>query len=354
MDAISRGILKALPEAKITRVHASDGGDGFLEAVSQNMQAKEIEITTQDPLGREIHAKYLLDDGTNQAYIEMARASGLVLLKDSERNALKTSTYGTGLLIMDAIRRGARNIYIGLGGSATSDGGMGIAVALGYLFLDKMGNALSPSGENLHRVKDIVRPNFKSIDDISIFAVNDVNNPLFGSEGAAYVYGPQKGAAKEDIELLDRGLKNLHLVAKSVLGKDHAKVPGAGAAGGAAYGLKTFLGATFLNGSHFMMELAGIPQLLKNEKVDYLITGEGKIDSQTMSGKLIQGIIKATSDHRVPVLAVCGKLEENRKSLLAAGLTEILEVSDPEQSLAYNMAQAAQLIETAVFQYFSK
>lgn len=354
MDALSMGISKAIPEAIFTRVHASDGGDGFLEAVSQNIETCEIQITTVDPLGRDIQATYLMTADGNDAYIEMARASGLELLKNSERSALKTSTYGTGLLIKDAIRKGAHNVYIGLGGSATNDGGIGVAAALGYHFLDEEGKTIYPSGENLQRIKDIRKPDLKGFENISIFAVNDVNNPLFGNKGAALVYGPQKGADKGGVAQLDKGLENLHLVVKSVLGKDVANLPGAGAAGGVAYGLKSFLGASFISGTQFILELARIPQLLENGKVDYLITGEGKIDSQTLSGKLIHGIIEVAKDYQIPVLAVCGKLEEDRKILLEAGLTDILEIRDPQQTLAYNMAQAAQLIEFAVFQYFSK
>ncbi|NNL02007.1 MAG: glycerate kinase, partial [Eudoraea sp.] len=221
--AISRAVSDLYPQAGIYSVAASDGGDGFLDSVKSYMQVETVKIETTGPLGKKISTEYLVNPQTAEAYIELAKASGLELLSDEQRNPLLTSTMGTGIQIKDAILNGANKIYIGLGGSATNDAGLGIAAACGFTFLDEFGNSLNPIGKNLSKISTIKSSDFlKDYQNLEIYAVNDVDNPLFGPTGAACVYAAQKGAAKEDIEFLDKGLKHLHKIVKEVLGKDYA------------------------------------------------------------------------------------------------------------------------------------
>ncbi len=346
ISALKNGIAKVLPKAHVVDRIISDGGDGFLDAVAKYVNVEEVMVSTEDPLGRSIVAPLLIDSQNSTAYIELAKASGIALLKITERSTLKTSTKGTGILIAAAIERGIEKIYVGLGGSATTDGGIGIAEALGYTFLDTLGNQLAPIGENLKAIDKIVRQS--KFNPIEICAVNDVNNPLFGITGAAYVYGPQKGASQEAVNELDEGLQNLATVVKTDLNKNGADIPGAGAAGGTAFGLQAFMEAQFINGIDFIINISKIEELLNKKKFDLIITGEGKIDDQTTHGKLIQGIAKLGNNYKIPTIAVCGANAMSTSTETILGLTEVIEVQDRNQSLVYNMANATTLIENAI------
>ncbi len=353
IDALKRGIKKVHPKADFVSVLASDGGDGFLKAISQNIACKEIQLNTVDPLGRKIKSNYLLDEEGGRAFIELAKASGLELLSEKERSAMDTTTYGTGLEIKDAMDKGITEIYIGLGGSATNDAGMGIATAFGYRFLDSYGNELKPIGKNLSRVDFIKKTDTNLPTNFSVFAVNDVDNPLFGRNGAAHTYAKQKGVNDEQIEKLDGGLKHFSKVVKKGLGVDAAFDSGAGAAGGTAYGLKAFLAAEFISGIDFVMNVAGVTKLLEEKKFDYIITGEGKFDDQTLNGKLVQGVVKMGSHYNIPVLAVCGQLDIDKENLHSMGIEAALEVREANRSLQYNMEHAGELIEKSIFDYFT-
>ncbi len=354
ITAIRSGILGVQPDATVHAVLASDGGDGFLEAVARYKAVVFHDVATADPLGRDISALYGMSPDSGEAYVELARASGLVLLEKGERDPGNTSTYGTGIQIRDAIRHGARKLYIGLGGSATNDGGTGIASVLGYKFLDAGGNPLKPVGGNLQKIAQIIDIYAKELlQGIAIIAVSDVTNPLLGPEGAAHVYGEQKGGSRGGIEQLEAGLAHLDIIVQQQLGKHFASVAGAGAAGGTAYGLMTFANATIVPGIQYIMDLAGISELLKSQKVDYIITGEGKLDGQTLNGKLIHGVLQLGKRHNIPVVAVCGRLELEKKEVLDMGLKEVLEIRDPNKSLAYNMEHASRLTEKAIRRFFA-
>lgn len=351
-NAIQIGAEKVLPRASFHLIKASDGGDGFLDAIARYKPCIGVQTVGEDPLGRKKLCTYLYNQEESAAYIELANASGMELLNPKERNPMETSTYGTGLQIKDAIEKGARNIYVGLGGSATNDGGIGIANALGYRFLNDKGTALKPIGKNLIHIKEIDTANVSSLlNKISVFAVNDVTNPLFGSDGAAFVYAKQKGASSNAILNLDKGLQNLNSAVESQMGRDNALVPGAGAAGGAAFGLKTFLNAAFLHGTDFILKLSGIETVLVSQKFDFIITGEGKIDAQTLSGKLVQGVLELGKRFNIPVVAVCGKLDVNPSSLKAIGITAIIEIQDTTKPLSYNMKNAQDLLVQAIAEF---
>ncbi len=354
IQALEKGILKADPQAQFYSALLSDGGDGFLDSASHYTAAEKVWVDTQDPLGRPLRADYLFDQQTSTAYVEMARTAGLELLKSSERSPLNTSTYGTGLQIKHALEQGAKKVFVGLGGSATNDAGMGIATAMGYKFLNSSNAVLSPVGASLQDVVQIIVPADNSLfKEARIYAINDVNNPLYGSQGAAYVYAAQKGANEKQIDELDQGLRNLNTRVQQTMALSNAAVPGAGAAGGTAYGLMSFLDADFIGGAKFVLELAGVPALLEKEAVDYIITGEGKIDEQTLRGKLIHGILEQGMAVGVPVIGICGALDANKESLQQLGLADVIEVRDPSRSLEYNMKKAAILVENAIHEFIS-
>lgn len=347
--AISNAISDIYPQAGIYSVAASDGGDGFLDSVRSYMELETIKIDATDPLGRKISTEFLINPQTGEAYIELARASGLELLSDEERDPLLTSTMGTGIQIKEAILNGAKKIYIGLGGSATNDAGLGIAAACGFSFFDEFGNSLKPIGKNLSKISAIKPSDFlKEYKNLEIYAVNDVDNPLFGPTGAAYVYAAQKGANKQDIAFLDKGLKHLHTILKGEMGKDCADIPGSGAAGGTAYGLKAFLNADYISGTDFIFKLARIDRLLESHSIDFIITGEGKIDEQTLRGKLIHGVCQLGKNYNIPVIVVCGVSEVNKKHLREMGNVEVIEIHEPSEPLAYSIENASNLIELAI------
>lgn len=302
-DALKEGIKRVNPSAEIFTKPLADGGDGSLEVVQYYLELKTITTTVHDPLMRPIQASYSMAERT--AYIEMASASGLVLLQKAERNCMYTSSYGTGELIGNAIQRGATSIYLFIGGSATNDGGIGIANALGYRFLDILGKDLNPIGKNLAFIKKIDTTQLRyDLSTISFQVICDVHNPFFGKHGAAYVYGAQKGASAKDIVLLDKGLENL---ANCLTRQNYpaiADVPGAGAAGGVGGSAIAFLGAKLVSGIQTFIELTQLETTLKD--CDLIITGEGKIDHQTEQGKVVSGVCQLAQKHQKPVIAVCG------------------------------------------------
>ncbi len=355
MQAMNRGIKDVFPQAEIHSILASDGGDGFLNAIAKQLPCQEIFVDTEDPLGNEMQARYLFDATAKNAYVELASASGLELLRPTDRKVMDTSTYGTGLQIKDALSGGARKIYIGLGGSATNDAAIGIASAMGYRFLDKEGNRLSPIGRHLNRIATIDRAGvIPQLNEVQFYAVNDVDNPLFGSNGAAFVYARQKGASDAEIDVLDKGLRHLAGLVSKQLGKDVAEVPGSGAAGGAAYGLKAFFDGNFVSGTDFMLDLAKAEAQMMAQPYDFIITGEGKFDQQTLNGKLIKGVTALGKRCGVPVVAVCGKLELQELQWKTMGLSQVIEIKDKKMNASYSMANAARLIREKVGDFLAR
>ncbi|MCO5723864.1 glycerate kinase [Robiginitalea marina] len=353
--AIEKGVRSVIPGAEFMNFPASDGGDGFLEAVrAARPRAEYMEALVADPLGRPVRAAFLWDRDTREAFVELAAASGMSLLDPTERDPGKTSTLGTGELIREAISLGARRVFAGLGGSATNDGGCGLALAFGFRFLDAKGNPVHPSGENLGNIHRIVPPEGPSFfQGVDLVAVNDVSNPLHGPDGAAFTYAPQKGARPGQVPLLDQGLRHLERLVQEQLGKGGCQVPGSGAAGGAAFGLCAFLGARFVSGAHYVLEISGVEAYLEGHKVDFICTGEGRLDRQTLHGKLLQAVVGLANRHGVPVLAVCGKCDLTALEVKDAGFRAVIEVADPDRGLAYNMEHAEALTSRTVSEFFS-
>ncbi len=349
IEAIKAGLADSVPGSRTHEVVASDGGDGFLASIRRYVPGVvEMMGETVDSLGRPMQGTYLIDSGNQTAFVELADASGLVNLTEEERNPLMTSTLGTGLQLKDAVSQGARNIYVGLGGSATNDGGIGMASALGYEFLDRQGDALQPRAIHLKSLDRIDVSNVMAgWRETAFVAINDVNNPLTGPEGASAVYGPQKGADAAMVAELDRGLQHLEAIVRRDLGKKEGATPGAGAAGGAGYGLRVFCDAAFLSGIDFILSLSGIEPLLERGDIDCIITGEGKIDDQTAYGKLVSGIANAGRRHGVPVMAVCGQLALDKRSPDELGLSRVVEIHEEGRPVEETMARAAELVSRA-------
>ncbi|MCO8121358.1 glycerate kinase [Stieleria sp. TO1_6] len=350
--AIAEGIRAVDDHIKVHHIIASDGGDGFLHSIENNHPCLDsIACQTTDPLGREIQSKYLFDAQANCAYVEMAKASGMELLSAAERNPMLTSTRGTGVLIADAIARGAETIFVGLGGSATNDGGVGIAAALGYRFIDPQGTEIDPVGGQLQQIASIdASGRLPALDHVRVVAINDVANPLLGDEGAAAVYAPQKGADEDMVAQLELGLANLDQVVQRDLGIAAADVAGAGAAGGTGYGLKVFLQAEYQSGIEFVLSLTGTERLLAGGAVDLIITGEGRIDDQTAYGKLVHGVSVVGEKYGVPVAAVCGQLAMQQKTIHDLGLRRVIQIHDPERDLEFTIQNAKSLLVDAASQ----
>ena len=320
-EAIKGGLLRALPNSDIVVLPIADGGDGTIEVLVEATNGEFIEKEVTGPLGERVVAKFgILGDGET-AVIEMARSSGLALVPKEKRNPAITTTYGVGELIRSALERGAKRILVGIGGSATNDGGAGMAQALGAKLLDKDGNELPFGGLALKDLASIDISNFHPLaKECEVIVMADVKNPLCGPEGASYVYGPQKGGTKELIEELDRALFNFAQVIKRDLGKDILNLPGAGAAGGLGGGLVAFLNARLRPGIDVVLEILNIEERLKG--VDIVISGEGKIDGQTIFGKGPAGIAKKAKEKAIPVILLGGAVDEDADILRKEGLVD--------------------------------
>ena len=330
-DAVEKGIHVHWPDCQVTKLAVADGGEGTIEALLTTMGGSIVKVKVQDPLGRTIEAEYaILKDGT--AVIEMSKASGLTLLHLSERNPLHTSTCGTGQLIADALHKGCRKFLIGIGGSATNDAGTGMLEALGYRFLDAEGNVLKGVGLSLEAIMTIdtsaAIPELKSAEFI---VACDVESPFHGPKGAAHVYAPQKGASPEMVDFLDNGLKHFADILKSTTGKDISEMPGSGAAGGLGGAFKAFLNAELRKGADMVLDAIGFDEIIRD--ADLVITGEGKIDSQTLNGKLPSAVAQRASARNIPVMAICGRTEVESLPCFAS----ICPVTPQEMSLEQAM-----------------
>lgn len=340
--AIRRGIQRVLPEAIIIEHPLADGGEGSLDILSAHLEVETIEAIVQDPLFRPLRASYVKSGQT--AYVEMARASGLPLLKPTERNARITTTYGTGQLIRNALQRGCREVLLFVGGSATNDGGIGMATALGYRFLDKQGKTIKPVGEELIRIDRIDADQLHfAPEKVRSVVVSDVQNPLFGEQGAAWVFAPQKGADEEDVVLLDEGLENLAEIVARDLGTSVSNIPGAGAAGGLGAGGVAFLKAQIQSGIKTVIQTTNLYAHLEN--ADLIITGEGMLDHQSLQGKVIAGVAETALKQNIPCVCIVGNTSLQPADYEPLGIREVLTVMEPGLSLERAIKEAASRVE---------
>ena len=338
--AIREGLIEKDASIQTIIFPVADGGDGFAEVMKYYLGTTTIQRDAVDPLGRKIVSSYEWNESEKVAIIELANCSGLAMLKQEERNPMITSTYGTGLQIKHAIDNGAKKIILGLGGSATNDAGMGILSALGFVFLDEKENELTPCGKNLASVHTIIPA--QSLPAITIEIACDVNNPMYGPLGAAYVFSLQKGASPEQVHLLDEGLKNFAEVLLSQTGKDVATVPGSGAAGGIAAGLMAFMNVEMRQGMGMIIEASGIKNAIND--ADLIITGEGKIDDQTFHGKTVHAIATMAREKNIPVAAICGKLELTEAEWRKEGLVAVIPICDATMTEEESMRRAGELV----------
>lgn len=337
-EAVERGIRRALEKSEPVSFPLADGGDGTAEILTRYSGGQSVKVPSRDPLMRPVEASYGISPDHQTAFIEMANASGLRLLSAGERNAMDTTSVGTGDLIKDALEKGVSRIIIGIGGSATNDGAIGAASVLGYGFLDQRGNEIRPTGANLINIQHIrtsgVHPRLK---ETIFIAVCDVDNPLTGPKGAAVTYGPQKGANADQVRQLDRGLSHLSDLLISQLGVDVSLVPGAGGGGGFGGGAMAFFNARLKPGVDVIFEYSGFEQ--QASQADVIITGEGKMDGQTLHGKVVSGVVAIARKYHKPVIAVTGTNQLTRDQERMLGLDASFALTDyADEQTAINQA----------------
>ncbi|QXP64426.1 glycerate kinase [Polaribacter sp. HaHaR_3_91] len=311
-NIVEKVILEEFPNTDILKLPLADGGDGTIEVVEYYLKGRTINVQINNPFFEIINATYIYSKENNTAFIEMAEASGVKLLKPTQFDCKNATTLGTGEMIVDAINKGAKTIIIGIGGSATNDCGIGMATALGYQILDENNKKVKPIGANLSNIKSIditnVHPKLSAVD----FKIAcDVTNPLYGKNGAAYVYAAQKGASETDIVMLDKGLQDFSKILNAVFTIDVQSVKGAGAAGGMGIATQLFLNGTLEPGIQLIKNIANFDTQI--EGADWIITGEGKLDTQTMSGKTIQGVLTSAIAKKIKVAAFCGAIDLDEK-----------------------------------------
>jgi len=348
--AIEQGIREVFPEAEIIKIPMADGGEGTVQCLVNATGGEILEDKVIGPLGDEVLAFYGILGDKKTAVIEMAAASGLTLVPENKRDPLITTTYGTGQLIKVALNQGCRKMIIGIGGSATNDGGAGMVQALGVKLLDQEGKEVGFGGGEL---KKIVKIDISCMDhrlsDAKILVASDVNNPLCGPQGASRIYGPQKGATPEIIEELDKSLSYFAELIKRDLNKDVKDIPGAGAAGGLGASLMAFLNAELRPGIEIMIEAVKLEQAIKD--ADLVITGEGKIDSQTIYGKAPIGVAKIAKKYNVPVVAVAAIIEEDSRIFQSYGIDTLIKVSEPPMRLSEIKTKKIWLIKKSIKQF---
>lgn len=346
--AFEKGIKRVLPKANCIKVPMADGGEGTVQSLVDATGGRFIRKRVTGPTGKPVSARYgMLADGET-AVIEMAEASGLPLVSGKQMNPLKTTTYGTGELVLDAARRGAKKIIIGLGGSATNDGGAGMAQALGVRFINKNGNEITEFGAG-GMLDKIVSIDMKDIspllNKIKIIVACDVNNPLCGKSGASNVFGPQKGATPAMVKTLDANLKHLGQIIKRDLKKNVVNLKGAGAAGGLGAGLVAFTKARMKSGIDIVLDATNFAQHIKG--ADLVITGEGGVDSQTAFGKTPSGVAKAARKQRVSTIAIGGGISNDAHAVFAHGIDGLESAYAREMPLDEALANSRMYIANA-------
>ena len=346
-DAIKKGLLQSKLECVCTCFPVADGGDGTAALLIEKLNGTIIQTSVHDPLQRKINASFGLIDNGATAIIELADASGLRLLEPSEYDPLHASTFGTGELIMHALDKGAKKIIIGIGGSATVDGGTGILEALGIRFLDPQKQVLHGLPETLIDLAFIDLSNIdKRIFDIELIILCDVENTLLGEQGAANVFGPQKGASAEDVKKLEAALTKFRDITFQQTGKDMAVIKHGGAAGGVAAGLSAFLNAKLVNGIDYFLEVTSFDEAL--QKADLVITGEGSIDEQTLRGKGPFGVARKAKQKDIPVIGLAGRIPLQPGESLKKYFDVLLPINNEPSSEKVLQQTKDNLIRTAM------
>lgn len=350
-EAAKAGILRVLPDADVIVRPMADGGEGTVDALAAGRVKEDAAAEVQGPLGDPVSAKYAVLDGST-AVMEMSAASGITLVRKDQLNPYKTSTYGVGQMIKDALDRGCREIILGIGGSATNDGGAGMLQALGFELLDEEGSPIPLGAEGLGKLSEIRTENVDSrLSECRIRVVSDVGNPLTGEQGSSAVFGPQKGATPEMVKQLDQWLSHYAEVSSACVKDADPDYPGSGAAGGLGFALRTFLNAELVPGVDLVLDFTGMEEVVKD--ADYLITGEGQLDRQTVMGKAPSGIAGLGEKYDIPVLAFSGSVTDDARYCNDHGITAFfpilrricsLEEAMDTETAQKNMADTAEQV----------
>ena len=351
--AFEKGVKKVYKDAEFIKIPLADGGEGTVKALIDNLDGKMVNIKVKDPLMRDIDSFYGISGDGKTAVIEMAAASGLPLLSPDERNPLKATTFGTGELIKDALEKGCREFIIGIGGSATNDAGTGMLSALGYIFLDENGNELEPNGENLINIKSFKDDKvMKEVSEAKFLIACDVDNPFYGTNGAAHVYKKQKGATGDIIKILDDGMRNFSNVIEKIKKTDISNISGSGAAGGLGGAFTAFFNSELKPGIDIITEKIELENKINGS--DYVITGEGRIDFQSAMGKTPSGVAKLAKKYGIPVIAIGGSVDDEIGNIYDCGITAAFSIIDSPMTLgeAMDTKNAQRLVEKTAEQIF--
>jgi glycerate 2-kinase len=352
-NAIARGVLEVMPDAEVLEVPVADGGEGTVEALVTAHGGAYAWANVEDPLGEPVLASYGIIDNGRTAVVELASASGFALVSPARRDPRRTSTFGFGQLLVAAGRSGAETIIAGIGGSATNDGGAGMAQAMGYRLLDAAGRELGRGGAELLRLERIdssqVDPIWRSL---KVKVACDVTNPMTGPEGASYVYGPQKGADPITVRLLDRALAHLAEVIERSLGRKVAELPGSGAAGGTGAGMAAFANASLMPGAELLVQASGFDRKLAG--ADLVITGEGRADRQTAYGKAPGEVARRAKAARIPVLLIAGSKGPGWEALQDLGVTSLVTLDEEGGDQQELMRDAGEMLTRAVARAFAQ
>ena len=350
--AAKNGILKAKPDAEVIVKPLADGGEGTVNALIEGLDGDRIDITVTGPMSTPVSCYYGLLKETNTAVMEMASAAGITLVPDAEKNPLLATTYGVGEMIKDAMERGCRNFIIGIGGSATNDGGIGMLKALGFTFSDKNGEDVGEGGQALAKIASIGTQNRHPLISECTFRVAcDVNNPLCGENGATYIYGPQKGVTDNLKKELDAGMANFAKITADSLGQDNSNAAGAGAAGGLGFAFLSYIGAELTPGIELLLDATGLENELND--ADVVVIGEGRLDHQTAMGKAPVGVARLAKKHGAKVAAFAGAVTEGAAACNDAGIDAFfpivrgvttLEDAMKKENAQKNMAAAVEQV----------
>jgi glycerate kinase len=341
---MAAGVSRAAPNAEVLSIPMADGGEGTVDAIVAATRGTHVTHDVTGPTGETVSARYGITGDASVAVIEMAAASGLELIPPDQRDPAITTTRGTGELLVHAMNSGAKRILIGLGGSATNDGGAGFAEALGFQLLDSDGQRLAPGGlalAKLHRIDS--SGVHQAVKELDIVGACDVTNPLCGPGGASAIFGPQKGASPALVQQLDEALLHFGTVVGEQLGIDILTIPRAGAAGGLGGGLVAFAGASLRPGVDFVAETVGLEPAIENSTL--VLTGEGRIDGQTALGKTPMGVSLCAARHGVPVIAIAGLLGDGWEALLDHGVSEIYDIRSIAQTAEESISAWRPLLE---------
>lgn len=341
-NAIKKGVENAKLNAEVIIKPLADGGEGTVDALVDGMNGRRKVVEVCGPATKKVQATYGILDDSNTAIMEMAQAAGITQVDGDEKNPLITTTYGVGEMIKEAVKEGCRHFIMGIGGSATNDAGVGMLQALGFKFYDENDNLVGLGGQVLSKIKRIDdSEKLKELDECNFKIACDVNNPLFGLNGAAHIYGPQKGATPEIVEELDKGLRNFAEVVKKDLGKDLAETSGAGAAGGLGYGFLVFLNSKLESGIKIILDETKLEESIKD--ADIVVTGEGRLDNQTAMGKAPIGVAKLAKKYGAKVIAISGCVTDDAVECNKEGIDAFFAIVNKattlEEAMDHNNAE---------------